>query len=81
MEKSDLFQGKKYKTTISVFIDGENSSRFYRVAKLEKILKINLNLEMFLLPGEMFLQKGNSINFIMGKPISPKELNNSANLT
>ena len=32
---------------------------------------------MFLLPGEMFLQKGNSINFIMGKPISPKELNDS----
>ena len=25
----------------------------------------------------MFLQKGNSINFIMGKPISPKELNDS----
>ena len=27
--------------------------------------------------GEMFLQKGNSINFIMGKPISSKEPNDS----
>ena len=30
---------------------------------------------MFLLPNEMFLQKGNSIKFIMGKPIDIKLLN------
>ena len=76
--KTFISKAKKYKTTIyPVFIDGENSSRFYRVANWRKFWKINLNLEMFLLPGEMFLQKGNSINFIMGKPISSKELNNS----
>ena len=76
--KTFISRAKKHETTIyPVFIEGENSSRFYKVANWRKFWKIKLNLEMFLLPNEMFLQKGNSINFIMGKPIKPKDFNNS----
>ena len=32
---------------------------------------------MFLLPNEMFLQKGKTIKFTMGHPIDPKLLTNS----
>ena len=32
---------------------------------------------MFLLPNEMFLQKGKTIKFTMGQPIDPKLFSNS----
>ncbi len=59
---------------IPTFIDGQNSKRFYRIAKFRKIFGIKANLEMFTLPDEMFKQKGQTINMIFGKPISPDML-------
>jgi len=54
---------------IPVHIQGRNSNLFYTLANLRKKLGIKLNLEMFLLPDEMFRQKGKEITITFGKPI------------
>lgn len=76
--KTFISKAKKYNTTIfPVFVEGFNSKRFYKIAYWRQKLRIKLNLEMFLLPNEMFLQKGKTIKFTMGHPIDPKLLTNS----
>lgn len=68
--KSYITKSVKYRTDIiPSFIEGENSKRFYRVAKIRKMLGIKLNIEMLLLPGEMFNKKGKTITIHFGKPI------------
>ena len=76
--KTFVTKAKKHNTAIyPVFIEGFNSKKFYRTANWRQKLGIKINLEMFLLPSEMFLQKGNTIKFTMGEPIEPKILSNS----
>lgn len=55
---------------IPCFIQGENSKRFYNIANLRKRLGIKANIEMILLPDEMFKQKNKNIHITFGKPIS-----------
>ena len=59
---------------IPVFFDGTNSKFFYRMARLRERLGIKLNIEMILLPGEMFKSSGSTFNVIFGKPISWQSL-------
>lgn len=74
-KKSFITKARKYNRTIyPLFVSGENSKRFYRTAYIRKKLRIKLNIEMFLLADEMFKQNGNTINFTLGNPISPKKL-------
>lgn len=68
--KSFITKSVKYQTDIvPTFVEALNSKRFYRVAKWRKRLGIKLNIEMLLLPSEMFHQKGKTIVFHFGKPI------------
>ncbi len=68
--KSYITKSVKYQTDIiPAFIDGHNSKRFYSVAMWRKRLGIKLNIEMLLLPSEMFRQKGKTITIHFGKPI------------
>ncbi len=68
--KGFITKSVKYQTDIlPAFIDGTNSKRFYNVAKIRKMLGIKLNIEMLLLPSEMFRQKGKTITVHFGKPI------------
>jgi putative hemolysin len=68
--KSFITKSVKYQTDIvPTFVEGNNSKRFYRVAKIRKMLGIKLNIEMLLLPSEMFKQKGKTITIHFGKPI------------
>ena len=53
-----------------VYVDAKNTNRFYRIANLRKKLGIKFNIEMALLPDEMFKQRGKTIRLIFGKPIS-----------
>lgn len=77
-KKSFITKAKKYNLPIyPVHISGENSSTFYNTSYWRKKIGIKLNLEMFLLVNEMFKQKGNIINFTLGQPILPKQLNKS----
>lgn len=54
---------------IPVHIDGKNSKLFYAVAKIRKLLRIKFNIEMLLLPHEMFMQKGKTLRITFGDPI------------
>lgn len=68
--KSFITKSVKYQTDIvPTYIDGNNSKLFYNIAKWRKTLGIKLNIEMLLLPAEMFKQKGKTITIYFGKPI------------
>lgn len=62
---------------IPIFIGGRNSKKFYRFSKIRKFLKIKANLELFLLPGEIFKQRNATIPIVFGKPIPYTTFNNS----
>jgi hypothetical protein len=53
-----------------VFIEGRNSEFFYNFARLRKRLGIKGNLEMLLLPDEMFSANKKDIRIHFSKPFS-----------
>jgi len=65
---------KHKRDIIPVYFEGKNSNLFYTLARIRKFFKIKLNIEMFLLPREMFKQKGQTIKLYIGKPINHKSL-------
>lgn len=54
---------------IPVFISGQNSKRFYRIAKIRKFLKLKWNLEMFFLVDETMKHRNTEIHLHFGEPI------------
>jgi len=64
------------KTVVPFFIPTKNSKTFYRVHKLRNMLGIKANLELFLLPSELFKMKGKTVEIIFGKPIPPSFFQN-----
>ncbi len=62
---------------IPIFIGGKNSKKFYRFANLRKFLKIKANIELILLPGEVFKKRNATIPVVYGKPISYTDFDNS----
>ena len=62
---------------IPVHVQARNSQLFYNVATFRKIFRIKSNLEMFLLPREMFNKKGKTISITFGKPIAYKTFDES----
>lgn len=54
---------------VPIHFIGENSKRFYRVAKLCKVLKLKFNIAMLFLPDEMYRSRGKVYRVIIGKPI------------
>ncbi|NOZ36318.1 MAG: glycerol acyltransferase [Chlorobi bacterium] len=65
---------------IPIYIDAENSEKFYRVAKIRRTLRLKADLELFLLPQELVKQKNKVINVTFGKPISYKTFDRSKEL-
>jgi hypothetical protein len=55
---------------VPLYIHAKNSNLFYGIAQLRQFLKIRANLELFLLPDELFRQKNKTITIVIGKPIS-----------
>lgn len=69
--KSFITKSIQYqKNVVPVYIDGHNSKFFYNLAYWRKKIGIKANLEMFYLVDEMYRQKGKTISFIFGEPIS-----------
>jgi putative hemolysin len=69
--KSFITKAIQYKkNVVPVFIDGHNSKFFYNLAYWRKKIGIKANIEMFYLVDEMYRQKGKTITFIFGEPIS-----------
>ena len=59
---------------VPVFISGENSRLFYAVARLRRLLRVNLNVEMFLLPREVLSPPFARLDLVFGPPIFPAEM-------
>lgn len=57
---------------IPVFIGGRNTSRFYSLANIRKLLHLKWNIEMFLLPDELMRHRNTDIPVYFGKPIPYK---------
>ena len=58
------------KNVVPVYIEGQNSTFFYNLAYWRKKIGIKANIEMFFLVDEMYKQRGKTITFVFGKPIS-----------
>ena len=65
---------------VPIFFGGSNSMFFYRFAKLRKKLGIKFNLDMMLLPNEMFKKRGAKFNVIIGEPIKAQKCDNVSDL-
>lgn len=65
---------ESHRDIVPVFFDGRNSRSFYRTALWRKRLGIRFNLEMALLPREVFRSAGSTFTLTVGKPIRWKEL-------
>lgn len=58
------------RTIIPTYIAGHNSRTFYMIAKWRKMLHIKINIEMILLPREMFAQRGKHIDIYFGQAVN-----------
>lgn len=70
---------KYNREVVPVFVAGTLSKRFYRIYKIRKFLHININLELVLLVDEMFRQRGNHIEIIVGEPVDVSTINGNRN--
>jgi putative hemolysin len=69
-KKSFIAKSVQYqRDVVPVFFDGKNSRFFYGFAYLRKLLGIKINLEMLLLPHELFKQFGKTFTIRFGEPI------------
>jgi len=69
-KKSFLKKSIQYKRdVIPVFVDGKNSKFFYRFANFRKFIGIKFNIELVLLPDEMFKFRNKTLTIKIGKPI------------
>jgi len=62
---------------IPVHVQARNSRLFYNIASFRKIFRIKSNMEMFLLPREMFNKSGKTITITFGIPIAYKTFDDS----
>ena len=70
-QKSFITKAVSHKRDIVPFhFHGTNSKLFYRINSFRKIFGIKANIELMLLPHEIFLKKGQTIRVTIGKPIS-----------
>lgn len=77
-QKAFVAKAIEYKRDIiPVRFEGENSQRFYRVARWRKKLGLKVNIEQALLPGELCKARGSHYRIIIGHPILWKELESS----
>lgn len=69
-KKSFIKKAKQFhRDIIPVYIEGGNSKSFYRLYKIRRFFGIKFDLEMILLPKEMFAQQGGKITMTFAKPI------------
>ena len=62
---------------VPFYFHGRNSRLFYGINRVRRLLGIKLNIELMLLPRELFLKQNQTINFTIGKPISWKRFDTS----
>ena len=62
---------------VPFYFYGKNSNLFYGINRLRMFFGIKINLELILLPREMFLKRNQIIRFKIGKPISWRKFDSS----
>jgi putative hemolysin len=62
---------------VPIHFEGENSKRFYRIANLQKKLKLKFNIAMMMLPDEMYRSTGRNYRITFGKPIPISDIDKS----
>lgn len=62
---------------VPIYFKGRNSHLFYAIYRIRKFFRINVNIELMLLPRELFNKKNTKIDVIIGKPISYKTFDKS----
>ncbi len=76
--KSFIHYAKQYKReVVPILVNDKNSRMFYFVAGLRKFLRLKINLELFLIPGEFFKKANKTIPVIIGKPIPYERFDDS----
>ena len=65
------------RSIVPVHFIGENSKRFYRVARVCKALKLKFNFAMLLLPDELYRAQHGNFKVIFGKPLPPQTFDES----
>lgn len=65
------------RTIIPIYIDGKLSNFFYRLSRFRKMIGIKANIEMLYLSNELFKQKNEHMQFIVGDPIDKEFLQNN----
>lgn len=63
---------------VPFYFDGGNSRLFYSIYKLRNKLGISANLELMLLPREMFKKRNKTVSLVIGKPIPWESFNSTA---
>ncbi|MDP3437257.1 MAG: 1-acyl-sn-glycerol-3-phosphate acyltransferase [Bacteroidales bacterium] len=59
-----------HRDVVPIFFHGTNSRLFYRINSIREFLGIKTNIELMLLPREMFLKRNKTVKVTIGKPIS-----------
>lgn len=62
---------------VPIYFDGRNSSFFYNIANLRKKIGIKFNIELILLPKELFKNKQQTFDITFGKRIPWQSLDHS----
>lgn len=74
-QKMIVTKAKEYERKIvPLHFSGENSSFFYKFARLRTRMGLKFNFEMILLPGEIFRSEGSRYRLTVGRGIEPSEL-------
>tara|TARA_B100000809_G_C15138494_1_gene531811 strand:- start:2686 stop:3519 length:834 start_codon:yes stop_codon:yes gene_type:complete len=66
---------------VPFYIHGKNSNLFYFVYRIRQWLGIDQNIELMLLPSEMFKKRNKTIKINIGKPIAHSSLDKTATNT
>ncbi|MBN2485302.1 MAG: 1-acyl-sn-glycerol-3-phosphate acyltransferase [Bacteroidales bacterium] len=61
---------------VPFYFRGRNSILFYVVFIVRKVLGIKINIELILLPREMFKKRGKTLSAVIGKPVSYTSFDN-----
>lgn len=62
---------------VPTYFHGRNSNLFYGINLVRRALGIKTNIELVLLPREIFLKRNQTIRFVIGKPISWRKFDRS----
>lgn len=63
-----------HRQVLPIRIDAQNSRLFYFVAQIRKAIRLKLNIEMLMLPRELYRQRGKTIKISIGKAVAWENL-------